>query len=303
MATTQPKTPHAMPDTLEARYAEVQARIADAAARARRKPSDILLCAVTKTADPEQIKGLLQLGHRDFAENRVQQLIQHASIVEEYLNRQKLIPSGKKLAADVNDTLFAAGSSNSKRVELKPVASLPGAKEGVRWHMIGHLQRNKAKKVTEFVRLIHSVDSLRIAEELQHIALKKDHVIEVLIQVNCSGEEQKFGCPLPAAIPLAEQIQSMINVRVRGLMTMAPLSEHPEDSRPHFARCRELFEEMQTLGFGEPGSPFNILSMGMSGDYEVAISEGANIVRVGSAIFGAAKTGPEQAELPEPDEE
>jgi pyridoxal phosphate enzyme (YggS family) len=290
------------PDTLEARYAEVQARVADAAAKSRRKPSDILLCAVTKTADPEQIKGLLQLGHRDFAENRVQQLIQHASIVEEYLARQKLIPSGKKLSADPNDTLFAA-SGNSKRVELKPVSSLPGANAGVRWHMIGHLQRNKAKKVTEFVRLIHSVDSLRIAEELQHIALKKDHVIEVLIQVNCMGEEQKFGCPLPAVIPLAEQIQSMINVRVRGLMTMAPYSDTPEDSRVCFTRCRELYEEMCTLGFGERESPFNILSMGMSGDYEVAISEGANIVRVGTAIFGAAKTGPEQAELPEPDEE
>lgn len=300
MATTTQKN---MPDTLEARYAEVLARVADAASKARRRPSDILLCAVTKTADPEQIKGLLQLGHRDFAENRVQQLIQHASIVEEYLARQKLTPSARKVGTgDPNDTLFAA-SGNSKRIELKPVASLPGAKEGVRWHMIGHLQRNKAKKVTEFVRLIHSVDSLRIAEELQHIALKKDHVIECLIQVNCSGEEQKFGCPLPAVIPLAEQIQSMINVRVRGLMTMAPYSDNPEDSRPHFNRCRELFEEMQTHGFGEPGSPFNILSMGMSGDYEVAISEGANIVRVGSAIFGAAKTGPEQAEMPEPDEE
>jgi pyridoxal phosphate enzyme (YggS family) len=297
-----PTTKNTMPDTLEARYNEVCDRIAAAAERSRRRASDIILCAVTKTADPEQIKGLLRLGHRDFAENRVQQLIQHAAIVEEFLNRQKIVPSGKKLAPNISDTLFAAGGGTGRRVELKPVASLPGASAGVRWHMIGHLQRNKAKKVTEFVRLIHSVDSLRIAEELQHIALKKDHVIEVLIQVNCSGEGHKHGCPLPAAIPLAEQIQSMINVRVRGLMTMAPYSENPEDSRPTFARCRELFEEMSTMGFGEE-SPFNILSMGMSGDYEVAISEGANIVRVGTAIFGEAKTGPEQVELPEAEEE
>src|SRR5262249_34585021 len=148
-----------------------------------------------------------------------------------------------------------------------------GGNEGVRWHMIGHLQRNKARKVTEFTRLIHSVDSLRLAEELQAIALKKDQVIEVLIQVNCSGEQSKVGCPMPAAIPLAEQIHSMINVRVRGLMTIAPYSQDPEDARLTFVRCRELFEEMSTLGFGEE-SPFNILSMGMSGDYEVAISEG-----------------------------
>jgi pyridoxal phosphate enzyme (YggS family) len=166
--------------------------------------------------------------------------------------------------------------------------------------MIGHLQRNKARKVVEFVRLTHSVDSLRLAEELQALALKRDQVIEVLIQVNCSGEASKFGCPMPAAIPLAEQIHSMINVRLRGLMTMAPYSENPEDARPTFARCRELFEEMQTLGFTQE-HPFNILSMGMSGDFEVAISEGANIVRVGTAIFGEGR--PESAEAEEPEED
>jgi PLP dependent protein len=283
------------PESLEARYNSVCERIAAAAQKSRRKASDIILVAVTKTADPEQMRALLQLGHRDFGENRSQQLVQHAAIVEEYLSRQRLFPSGRRLSSEAAaETLFAQGAG----VELKPLSAQPGAKEGVRWHMIGHLQRNKARKVIEFVRLTHSVDSLRIAEELQHIALKRDQVIEVLIQVNCSGEASKFGCPMPAAIPLAEQIQSMINVRLRGLMTMAPYSENPEDSRQTFVRCRELFEEMSGMGFGEE-SPFNILSMGMSGDFEIAISEGANIVRVGSAIFGELK--PEPAPAPSED--
>jgi pyridoxal phosphate enzyme (YggS family) len=284
--------------TLESRYNEVCERIAAAASKSRRKPTDIILVAVTKNADPEQIKALLKLGHRDFGENRVQQLIHHAAIVEEYLARQRLLPSGRRLSSEA-----AAESLFANRVELKPTATQPGGKDGVRWHMIGHLQRNKARKVTEFTRLIHSVDSLRLAEELQAIALKKDQVIEVLIQVNCSGEQSKFGCPMPAAIPLAEQIHSMINVRLRGLMTIAPYSNNPEDSRPTFARCRELFEEMATLELAQE-FPFNILSMGMSGDYEVAISEGANIVRVGTAIFGEGRPGLEEdEEEPEPEEE
>lgn len=284
------------PKTLEARYNEVCDRIAQAAAVSRRKASDIILVAVTKNAEPEQIKQLLQLGHRDFGENRVQQLIHHASIVEEFLSRQRMLPGGRRLSSEAAaETLFARN-----RPELKPVVGQPGSKEGVRWHMIGHLQRNKARKVVEFVRLIHSVDSLRLAEELQGLALKRDQVIEVLIQVNCSGEQSKFGCPMPAAIPLAEQLHSMINVRLRGLMTMAPYSENPEEARPTFARCRELFEEMRTLASTQE-HPFNILSMGMSGDYEVAISEGANIVRVGTAIFGEGRPGLEAAEEPEED--
>ncbi|MFG0327350.1 MAG: alanine racemase, partial [Phycisphaerales bacterium JB037] len=113
---------------------------------------------------------------------------------------------------------------------------------------------------------------------------------------DCAGEETKYGCPLPAAFPLAEQIDTMVHVRVRGLMTMAPYSENPEDARPVFARCRELFEEMKLAGLGD--GRFNILSMGMSGDYEVAIEEGSNLVRVGSAIFGPRDPSAE----PEPEE-
>lgn len=273
---------HKLPDTLEDRYALVCDRIATAAKRAGRKGADVILVAVTKHAEPEQIRGLLQLGHRDFGENRAQVLIQHAAIVEEFLARQRMLPNSRRTGLDDDGHLFDAG-----RAELKPVVGAPQLRGGVRWHMIGHLQRNKAKKVTEFVRLIHSVDSLRLAEELQAIANKRDQIIEVLLQVNCSGEEQKSGCPMPAAIPLAEQIATMVNVRLRGLMTMAAYSDNPEEAAPAFARCQELFEEMKDMRLSE--APFNILSMGMSGDYEVAIRHGANVVRVGTAIFGESK--------------
>ena len=151
------------------------------------------------------------------------------------------------------------------------------------WHMIGHLQRNKARKVVDSVRLVHSVDSLRLAEELQGVLRKTDRRLDVLLQVNVSAEPSKHGCLSPAVPAMVEQIETMYSLRLRGMMTIAPYSADPEDSRLHFARCRELFEEVRESGAGE--GAFNLLSMGMSGDFEVAIEEGANIVRVGSAIF------------------
>lgn len=279
-----------LPDSLEARYTEVRQRVAAAAIKSGRRPEDVLLVAVTKSADPEQIRELMDLGHRDFAENKVQNLLQRQAMVEEYMARLKVHSTSARGRGE--EGLFG----NKSRVELGPTKNAPTSisDSPVRWHMIGHLQRNKVKKIVDIVRLIHSVDSLRLAEELQTIAVRREQDIEVLIEINASGEESKQGCPLPAAIPLAEQIDTMANVKVRGLMTMAAYSDNPEDARPAFIRCRELFEEMRTMPFA--GKRFNILSMGMSNDYEVAISEGANIVRVGSAIFGAPMGGEPGAE-------
>lgn len=269
-AMQNPQTHAETAEALDARYASVKERIVRAARRAGRGPDEIILVAVTKYAEPEQVRELIALGHRDFGENRLQRLMQRAAMVEEYLSRHRVLPhAGRAHAEDAG-------------IALLPAA---GGAAQVRWHMIGHLQRNKVKKAVEFSRLIHSVDSLRLAEEIQQVALKREQPVEVLVQVNCSGEKTKFGCPVPAALHLAEQIETMTYVRVRGLMTMAPYSHDPEDARPTFVRCRELFEDVRKSGVGE--GQFNILSMGMSGDFEVAIEEGANLVRVGSAIFGA----------------
>jgi len=283
-------------DTLTTRYSEVCERVARAAKRAGRNPGDIIVVAVTKFAVPEQIKALLAVGHRDFGENKAQTLIQHAAVVDEFFTRQSIHLTTRTIRTqEASELLFSTGG-----MELRPHTALPSSREGVRWHMIGHVQRNKAKKVAETSRLIHSVDSLRLAEELQAIAMKRDQPVDVLIQVNSSGEPSKFGCPPAAAIPLAEQISTMINIRVRGLMTMAAPNKVAEQARPCFSRCRELFEEMTKLRLGE-NVPFNILSMGMSGDFEVAISEGANIVRIGSSIFGQPSVN-QQDEPEEPDE-
>ncbi|MEL6739755.1 MAG: YggS family pyridoxal phosphate-dependent enzyme [Planctomycetota bacterium] len=264
--------------TLEARFTEVTQRVADAAGRSGRSPESVFLIAVTKYAEPEDIHRLMQLGHRDFGESRVQQLVQRASVIAELFDRMGMMSRTRT----AQDTEPAEGLSG---IDLdKPV----------RWHMIGHLQKNKARKVAEQVRLVHSIDNLRVAEELHHIAGRIGKPIDVLVQVNMSGEASKSGCGVPAAQSLCEQIDNMIDLNIRGLMTMAPYSDNPEDARPHFARTRELFEDIQRTGVAE--GRFNLLSMGMSGDYEVAIEEGANLVRVGSAIFGEKSEASEPAE-------
>lgn len=260
--------------TLEERYRSVRERISEAATRAGRTPDEVILVAVTKHAEPEDIRGLMELGHADFGENRVQQLVQRAAMAQEWLDRVRVLGRSTDEPAHAH-------------TGLQP-------DQQIRWHMIGHLQRNKARKVVDCVRLIHSVDSLRLAEELQSILRKTENRIDVLLQVNIAGEDSKQGCLTPAVPAMVEQIESMYNLRLRGLMTMAPYADNPEDARPHFSRCRELFEEIRTSGVGD--GAFNLLSMGMSGDFEVAVEEGANIVRVGSAIF----TPPEN---PPPDED
>jgi pyridoxal phosphate enzyme (YggS family) len=242
--------------TLKERYDAVRQRIADAAVRSGRRPDDIVLTAVTKFASIDQIRELIELGHTDFAENRVQALVQRVGQIDEFLQRHRQLHSSRHV-------------------------SLPGR---LRWHMIGHLQRNKVRKVLDLVRLVHSVDSLRLAEEIQMAAARREEPVEVLVQVNVSGEKSKYGVAPAAAAHLVEQIDTMMNMRPRGLMTMAPLEEDPEQVRPVFERCRELLEDIRSKGLG--GEHFDVLSMGMTSDFEVAIECGANIVRVGSAIFG-----------------
>lgn len=242
--------------TLESRYREVMRRVGAAAERSGRKPADIVTVAVTKYAEIDTIRKLIDLGHQHLGENKVQQLVQRAAMVDEYLARRSSLPGA---SAD-------------------PVPEAP------RWHMIGHLQRNKAKKCAEVVRLIHSVDSLRLAEELQAIALRRDEVIEVLVQVNCSEEPQKYGCAVPATEPLCRAIEGMSMLRVRGLMTMAEDTQDEAIARSTFSRGKEIFDDIATTGVGD--GRFNILSMGMSNDYEIAIEEGSNLVRIGSAIIG-----------------
>jgi len=278
---------------LKGRLAEVRQRIAAAAKKTGRSGESIVLIAVTKHAEPDQIRELIRLGQADLGENRVQQLLQRAAMIEEWLARHRSMP-GLRWQTGVADPLAPGAKPSAGTVGGAGGAGAGGMPQSVRWHMIGHLQRNKARKAIDVVRLIHSIDSLRLAEELQGVALKREKPVEVLLQVNCSLEAQKYGCAIAAAPHLVEQMETMVHVQCRGLMTMAAHTEDPEKARGTFARCRELFDEIRASG-GVPGR-FNILSMGMSNDYEVAIEEGSNMVRVGTALFGEPKGGAESDE-------
>lgn len=213
--------------------------------------------AVTKSATPDQIRALLAQKQRDLGENRVQQLTARAALL------------GADLASPFDET---AGGE------------LP------RWHMIGHLQRNKVKSLLECARTIHSVDSDRLAEQLERQAERIDAVVDVLLELNLAGESNKTGARPDEAARLAERIEGCPRLRLRGLMTMAPLDGGPAAARPCFARLRETLESLRRRGV--VGDHCRELSMGMSGDYTVAIEEGATIVRVGSALFSRESESP-----------
>ena len=155
----------------------------------------------------------------------------------------------------------------------------------IRWHMIGHLQRNKVKYIVDKVALIHSVDSLRLAEEISREAVKKDTCVNILIEVNVAEEETKFGVTCNEVKQLVQDIAKLPNIRVKGLMTIAPFVENAEQNRPIFSKLRKISVDIMEENIDN--ITMEILSMGMTGDYAVAVSEGATCVRVGTGIFGA----------------
>lgn len=156
--------------------------------------------------------------------------------------------------------------------------------ENIRWHMIGHLQRNKVKQIVDKVALIHSVDSIRLAESIEQEAAKKDVMVSVLLEVNVAEEESKYGFKVEEVIPAATQIAAFPHIQIQGLMTIAPFVDNPEENRPVFAELRNLSLNLAKENL--PNVSMDILSMGMTNDYEVAIEEGATMVRVGTGIFG-----------------
>lgn len=155
----------------------------------------------------------------------------------------------------------------------------------IEWHMIGHLQTNKVKYIIDKVRLIHSVDSLKLAETIEKEAAKHNKVMDILLEVNVAEEESKFGLKIPEVIPLMEQLSGFSHIKVKGLMTIAPFVENPEENRSVFADLRKLYVDIKDKNIDN--GTVSILSMGMTNDYEVAIEEGATMVRIGTGIFGA----------------
>ena len=155
----------------------------------------------------------------------------------------------------------------------------------LRWHMIGHLQRNKVKQVIDKAVLIHSVDSVRLAKAIEAEAAKKDIIVQILLEVNVAEEDSKFGLKLDEVLPAVEEIATMPHVRIKGLMTIAPFVENPEENRTVFAQLQKLSVDIAEKNIDNVS--VDILSMGMTNDYQVAIEEGATMIRVGTGIFGA----------------
>ena len=155
----------------------------------------------------------------------------------------------------------------------------------IHWHMIGHLQTNKVKYIIDKAELIHSVDSLKLAETIEKEAAKHDLIADILVEVNVAEEESKFGMKMEEVIPFVEKVSTFPHVRVRGLMTIAPFVEDPEENRSIFADLHKLYIDIKKKN--HDNDTVSVLSMGMTNDYEVAIEEGATMVRVGTGIFGA----------------
>ena len=160
----------------------------------------------------------------------------------------------------------------------------PQLPEDIQWHMIGHLQRNKVKYIVDKVSMIHSVDSLRLAQTIEQEAAKHNVCVPVLLEVNVAQEESKFGLKMDEVLPLIETIADFPHIKVQGLMTIAPFVENAEENRMFFRQLKKLSVDIEAKNINNVS--MSVLSMGMTGDYQVAVQEGATMVRVGTGIFG-----------------
>jgi pyridoxal phosphate enzyme (YggS family) len=197
----------------------------------------------------------------------------------------RLVAVSKTMAAAAVDQAAAAGQALfGENYVQELTAKSTEVRSQVEWHFIGHLQSNKVRQIAGLVTLIHSVDRLSLAEEIDRQWGKLGKTCAILVQVNLSGEESKSGTTTTAALGLVHEISRLQHLRVMGLMTMPPFFDNPDEARPYFRDLRLLAERVAAKGF--TGVSMSELSMGMSGDFEAAIEEGATLVRIGSAIFG-----------------
>ena len=196
-----------------------------------------------------------------------------------------LVAVGKTKPVEMLQQVYDAGArvfgENKVQEIMDKYDHLPG---DIRWHMIGHLQRNKVKYIVDKVDMIHSVDSYRLAQTIETEAAKKNVTVSVLLEVNVAEEESKFGLKMDEVLPLVQQISELPHVQVKGLMTIAPFVSNPEDNREIFRKLKKLSVDIEAKNINN--TTMSVLSMGMTGDYMVAVQEGATMVRVGTGIFG-----------------
>jgi pyridoxal phosphate enzyme (YggS family) len=228
-------------DIINANYLSVRRRIDAACGRAQRDPASVTLVAITKYAQLDWVRCLVDLGVSELGENRPQQLVQRAQEI--------------------------------------------GLVVPVHWHLVGNLQRNKVRSVLPVMTLLHSADNLRLLHSVERVAGELGLRPRVLLEVNLSGEQTKHGFQDDALLSVWNQVQQLEPVQIEGLMTMAAYSPNPENARLPFVRLRELRDELRERSTDRTRSLLTQLSMGMTGDFEVAIEEGATIVRIGSALW------------------
>ncbi|MDD4169116.1 MAG: YggS family pyridoxal phosphate-dependent enzyme [Desulfotomaculaceae bacterium] len=217
--------------------------------------------------------------------NRVQERINNAARRAGRLPEEiKLIAVTKTVPPETIKEALNCGVNRfgENRVQ-ELILKYPELPPGTEWHLIGHLQTNKVKKIIGKVALIHSLDRWSLAEEISRVAIKNDIVARVLVQVNVAGENTKHGLSLLEAEDFVSSVVPLPGLEVQGLMTIAPWTENPEEVRPVFRQLRELAVRIKA---SKIGAHMEYLSMGMSGDFEVAVEEGANILRIGTALFG-----------------
>ena len=196
-----------------------------------------------------------------------------------------LIAVSKTKPVPMLEEIYAMGVRDFGENKVQELVDKAGQLPGdIRWHMIGHLQRNKVKYIVDKVYMIHSVDSLRLAEEISREAVKQGVTVNILIEVNAAGEESKFGISPEDTPELVREIACLPGLKVRGLMTIAPFVENAEDNRIFFSALKKLCVDITNKNIDNVRMDY--ISMGMTGDYEVAIEEGATFIRVGTGIFG-----------------
>ncbi|MCK4580652.1 MAG: YggS family pyridoxal phosphate-dependent enzyme [Dehalococcoidia bacterium] len=207
------------------------------------------------------------------------------TLLEELPDGVELVGAAKgRTAREIGEAIDAGLKIVGENYIQETVLVQKSVSEDVEWHFIGHLQRNKAKKAVGVFDMIESLDSLRLAEEIDKRCREIGKVMPVLVEVNSGREEQKFGVLPEDVEELVKEASSLPNIKIMGLMTMGPRFGNPEDSRPYFIKTREIFEKIKRLNL--PNVEMRYLSMGMTNSYRIALEEGANMVRIGTKIFG-----------------
>lgn len=233
---------------LSQRIDSLKKEINSAAAISGTCADDVHIICVTKYAKMEDVIDVIKLGYFDIGENRFQEANRKRALLKEALTAEQF--------------------------------------NSINWHFIGHLQRNKAADVMEFAHLIQSVDSLRLARRIDEVAVKLNKKADILLQIKISDEESKFGVAFSEIDELVEEVLKLSHVNIKGFMGIGPYVEDPEESRSGFKQLRACFDNMNKLLKEKSYPQMSILSMGMSNDYTVALEEGSNMIRIGSAIFG-----------------